>query len=647
MFGRKTKVPKTEDFGRLRTYDYSTPEARVATAEWLFADAKTRRTAQEFEWTRCNDYYNFVHGVTDEVREWARENGIEWDAAVVPDPFIIVDSQIDTKVPEPEFRGRDDDMDDERAKEREFAVRYIIQENRLEDKLTSNERRLKKLGDAFWKVYWDPDMPCGPREGNIRIVDVPVEALYVDPTVGNEGIQAAQYVVYVYRIHKLRFWQRYHKRLTDMGLDLDEVVSGDYRTEGGLFDLITPAGEDDTVQVMEFWYRQPYDAEGVPAGAVACTIQAGGHEIDYIPNYWTRTGEQNQNTLFPFVHVWCIRDENQFYNKSELFSIFSLVDAADRALASAQFNETMLGNDVILCEEEALVEGEQISNEPGAIVRLRKNAMGKVQRLGGLHTASNSLNLVNAYIEQIQRATRNYDQNLGKETTRVTTASGLLQLRSDANTQNELKRADRNRGFARLYELCDWSALEFFDDDRLLFIGAREENGRRTEAMSMTYNGENYAQEMPPMVDMVTGEQVRAGYSYYPRVDVTVNAGDGIARSKAATLEVLDKLAAIQPTEENWRILAAELDILDIPQKQEIIQMWEDRFQPAVPAEVEQALQEDPALLQQVMEMVAQRSVAQELGADQGDVLPAGDDITGLSDVSMAQSGAPLGGEIE
>jgi len=88
---------------------------------------------------------------------------------------------------------------------------------------------------------------------------------------------------------------------------------------------------DDTIQVMEFWFKQPFDTMEVPAGAVACTIQAGGHEVRYIPQYWQRTGRQNQ--LFPFVHYWCIRDENEFYNKSELLPIMSLVDGADRELA--------------------------------------------------------------------------------------------------------------------------------------------------------------------------------------------------------------------------------------------------------------------------------------------------------------------------
>lgn len=643
IFGRKKRVPKTEEFKEARIYDYSTPESRVLTAEWLFTDAKSERAVTEHYWEKYNDYYNFIRGVSDEMRDFARENQIEWEPAVTVDPWVMVESQIDPKVPEPEFRGRDDDQDSQKAKQREFAVKYIMDANRLEDKNTANERRLLKLGDAFWKAFWDPDMMCGLREGNIRVIDVPIENIYVDPSVRNDGIQSAQFVCYVYRLHKMEFWRMYHKELSKMGVGLEEIATGDYMSKGSIFDLQTQASEDDTIQVLEHWFKHPADSKDAPAGAVGCSIQAGGREIRYIPMYWTKTGQHGQNDLFPFVHYWRVNDENQFYNKSELYPIMGLVDAADRALATAQFNDAMMGNDMILVEEGALAEGEVITNEPGSVVTLRKNAMGRVQRMGGLHTAGQSLNLVNNFTEQIQRANRNFDQNLGKESTRVTTSSGLLQLRSDANTQNKIKKNDRNLGFARLFELLDWLALEFFDDDRVLFLGQKEEEGVvMREANAMVYNGDQFGQAVPAVLDAVTGKPVREAYTYYPRVDVTVAAGDGVDRSKSSTLEVLDKLAAVQPTPQNYKILSAMLDILDIPQKQDIKKEWEQMFHPILPMEAQQALASDPDLLQVVMGLAAEKQVQGEM---QQQAAPSGQ-VTGMGQSQAVQGGAPMGGEL-
>ena len=300
-------------------------------------------------------------------------------------------------------------------------------------------------------------------------------------------------------------------------------------------------------------------------------------ELKHIPNYWVKLGAQCEE--FPFVHYWCIRDETQFWNKSELEPILPLVDAADRELATGLFNDAMTANDVVILEEGALAPGEEFSNVPGAVVRVNQGRAGGIARLGGLSDGVRSLNMVSWLLNQIQRANRNYDSNNGQETARVTTASGLMQLRSDAMTQQKIKSADRNAGFCRLYELLDRLALEYFDDDRLLFIGAKQPGG---EDETVRYNGANYAVESGALVDPLTGETIRPGQIYYPRVDVTVSVGNSLGRSPAATVSALERLIATKVTADNWKLLAAELDYLDIPQKQEIVAEWKAKFEPVV-----------------------------------------------------------------
>lgn len=612
LFWKKEKTPDPETYKNGRVYDYTTEEGRVATAEWLFEQAKNERTAVEDGWVRNEGYYNFVHAAAAEMREALEEQGIDWTPAVVPDPFIQVESQLVPEVPQPEFHGRDDDADGEKARRREFAVRYIVEENRINDMNTSNERRLRKLGDAFWKAYWDETMPCGEQSGNIRIKDVSPEDFYPDPTAGREGLEACEYVDYVYTMHKLKFWRLYHDVLEKKGILLEDLLQTQYRVEDGLFEPVTSGtlARDDMVQILEHWYRNPCDTEEAPAGAIGCTMQAGGVEIKWIPNYWEKTGRQCR--LFPFIHYWCIRDETQFWNRSELDPILSLVDAADRQIAIGQLNDAMMANDVVLVEEGALADGSEFTNVPGAQVTVKQGRMGGVARLGGLNNGIQSVSAVNWFLDQIQRTSRNYDSNNGRETARVTTASGLLQLRGDAETQQKLKKADRDAGFCRLYELLDWLALEYFDDDRLLFIGAKKKG---EQPQSLTYNGDAFARRAGVKVDILTAAVTDEGFDYYPRVDVTVTAGDGLSKNPATTVEVLDKLAASQITADNWELLAAELEYLDIPQKQEIIESWRRKFAPTVPPEVTQALESDPELLAAVQEAVQANAAATEPAA--------------------------------
>lgn len=615
LFRKKEKTPDPETYKNGRVYDYTTEEGRVATAEWLFEQAKNERTAVEDGWVRNEGYYSFVHAAAAEMREALEEQGIDWTPAVVPDPFIQVESQLVPEVPQPEFHGRDDDADGEKARKREFAVRYIVEENRINDMNTSNERRLRKLGDAFWKAYWDETMPCGEQSGNIRIKDVSPEDFYPDPTAGREGLEACEYVDYVYTMHKLKFWRLYHDVLEKKGILLEDLLQTQYRVEDGLFEPVTSGtlARDDMVQILEHWYRNPCDTKEAPAGAIGCTMQAGGVEIKWIPNYWEKTGRQCR--LFPFIHYWCIRDETQFWNRSELDPILSLVDAADRQIAIGQLNDAMMANDIVLVEEGALADGSEFTNVPGAQVTVKQGRMGGVARLGGLNNGIQSVSAVNWFLDQIQRTSRNYDSNNGRETARVTTASGLLQLRGDAETQQKLKKADRDAGFCRLYELLDWLALEYFDDDRLLFIGAKKKG---EQPQSLTYNGDAFARRAGVKVDMLTAAVTDEGFDYYPRVDVTVTAGDGLSKNPATTVEVLDKLASSQITADNWELLAAELEYLDIPQKQEIIESWRRKFAPTVPPEVTQALESDPELLAAVQEAV--QANASAVGAETQEV---------------------------
>ena len=594
-------LPDRETFLENRIYDYTSPEGRVNTAEWLLAQAKGERTGQEALWRRYEEYYNGSHAVAEELQEQLQQQGVDWLPPAVPDPYIMVESQIIPEVPQPEFHGRDGEQDGESARKRAFAVKYICEANRLGDMNTSNERRLRKYGDAFWKAYWDEEMCCGEHRGDIRIKDIPVEDLYIDPTAGKDGLQAAEYLVYVYSVHKLRFWRTYREELQEKGISLDDVTGRRYQTEEGMFEPFT-AGSDareDLVQVMEFWFRQPQDTEdGVKAGSIACSMQAGGQEIRYIPNYWAETGGQCK--LFPFVHYWCIRDETQFYNRSELAPILSMVDAADRELAMGILNDAFMANDIVLVEDGALPPGEEFTNAPGARITVNPGRAGGVTRLGGLGDGVKCLNMVEWMLTQIQRANRNFDSNNGRETSKVSTASGLLQLRTDAQEQQKLKRADRDAGFCRLYELLDWLALEFYRDDRLLFLGAKD---AQDENEALRYNGGAFARQSGAKLD-VDGEEIKEANTYYPRVDVTVSVGDAIGRSPVLTLQALDKLAATKVTAENWRLLAAELELMDIPGKQEVMEQWRQRFESKVPPRVTAALESDGEFLQMVSGVV-------------------------------------------
>ena len=119
------------------------------------------------------------------------------------------------------------------------------------------------------------------------------------------------------------------------------------------------------------------------------------------------------------MHYWRIQDENRFWNKSELSAVLDLVDAADRKLASALLNDSFLSNDILLVEDGALADGEELTNEPGAIVHLKQGRMGGVQRLGGLQSVGKAAMDITWFKEQIERASRSYDTGTGRPYARI------------------------------------------------------------------------------------------------------------------------------------------------------------------------------------------------------------------------------------
>ena len=83
---------------------------------------------------------------------------------------------------------------------------------------------------------------------------------------------------------------------------------------------------------------------------------------------------------------------------------------------------------------------------------------------------------------------------------------------------------------------------------------------------------------MTQPVKDINGNVVREAWQYWPKVDVTITAGDSVVKSKQATLQALQALTQAQITPDNWKLYAAQLDLLDIPGKQDIVKDWRRRF---------------------------------------------------------------------
>lgn len=545
-------------------YNYSGVHEREETAAFLLDFASRSRESHDEYRKKMRRYYDGNHDIMSSTQNFAGENSLPWLPCQSTDGYVHVETQITPQLPDFEFSPRDK-SDYDKAKQREKIVKFICDNNDLEFKNSRNERSLGIYGSAVWKVCWDSSADFGLGKGDVTVLSPKTCEIYPDPTATD--VDSCEYIGYVYRIHKMKAARIFKKDFESHGTTLS-----DYLDENSYFASLSSVSSDgydtsdDTVTITEWWFRQPDDGKSSvticgkkkecewKSGDIALCIFINGKEVRYIPKYWNNTDCRS----FPFVIYSKIPSEDSIWGKSELESIIPLIDAKDRELVFAQLNSAYSSNDIILMEENALCDGENLDNSPGAVWRLRPGMMGKVARLGNMASAETSLYSSASFWQNlIENTTGNFEVNQGREPTSVTTATGIALLNERAESRKTLKNIDRNAGFKRLYSLIDKTSLEFYNDGRVIRLGVADDE------FVYSYGG---------FVKKTREEK------YIPEIDVTIHTGSPIANSKAFTVSALTSLIGMKITEDNYRFVKAYVDAIGIPERSEICDFLDERF---------------------------------------------------------------------
>jgi hypothetical protein len=514
------------------------------------------------------------------------------------DPFIQVESQINPEYPEPMFSGRDAFQDSAKAKQREYVVKSILYKNDIKSKNTVHERSLKKYGDSFYKVSYDANKAFSDTiMGDIVIEPINIDDVYPDPSA--RTIDDCEFIDYVYYMHRERARRVFAEDLkkknvdiyeisTEQRTDTEAVTSGD-NTEAEQFD----------VQIMEHWYR---DTEG----DICLSILINDTEIRHVKKYWDKT--HTQNKLYPFVHFYSIRDDKSFWNLSELEIILPLVDIADEMMKCGIDNMRLMASDVWTkqtrtnstdkkANEDENEDEEVIDNTPGKIIYYGQG-LERPARAPGINSLTHFIESINWVQSQIQRTTRNYDSNNGGAIDRNTTASEVQQLKLYQDEQTSTKNYDRLQAWKRLFILVDWSALEFYDDDRMIYIGVPKRVGKSVDISGRNNMQENLDTQKGDIFFKFNSDsdvrQVKKGdiiglnpdgtnnvtpdMYYYPTIDCEVK---GISKTEAnSIINTLMQLAGIKLTQDNYKFIVMAIEQLDIPQKDDIIDEIMNTFEP-------------------------------------------------------------------
>lgn len=524
---------------------FETIKSREDNIKELFEKSVSYRSGADKYWRKMRAYYDGTHDTARRTGDFLTFVNIPWKPAELPDGYMHVESQVSPKLPDFEFSGRNSG-DTDYARAREKITRYIFDINDMERKNATNERRLGIYGSAVWKLSAYEDVYGCPE---IMVENPSPENIFPDPCASN--IDECEYIGHVYRMSILREERIFAEDMKRKGITFRALL----RDEKGK----SLSGEEDTVEVLEWWFRQRSDGEYINAngerayysrGDIALSVLICGKEVRYIPKFFTKT---NYNS-FPFAIYSRIPKDGSIWGKSELEEIIPLIDAADRQLAFAQLNTAFSANDIVIYEENAFSPDSYPDNRPGAVWKLRPGMMDKVSRLGGLAGESLShYEIVEKYRTMIKDVLGNYDYMQGDYSTRVTTATGLALLSDLAASRASVKNVCKKAGFASLCRLCDIFALEFYTDEKI----------------SLIFDGDEKAAEYL--------SKIRSA-EYIPEIDVRVNIGEGVENSRSFTISALTSLIDKDVNEENYPLVRAYINAVDIPEKAEIISQLDKKF---------------------------------------------------------------------
>lgn len=522
------------------TWDMSTKEARERQVKRDFENAKIGKQQQAAKMKMLDDYYNNKPHNREKLLEIAKQMGWSYIPPAVPDAYIQVESQIDNDLPSFQFNPTDE-YNAEKAKQREAVVEAIVYENRLQDMMTDNERTNNILGNAFFKVAFDGKIGRAGYTGKVTVGNPDPANIFPDPQAYD--IDDCEYFDYPYRMHRRQARREFGEIVDDIPNDNSHYETEIYtRNDETLVD-------DDTVQVVEHWYK---DNEG----DIACTIQINNIEVKYIEKYWENT-RHSGNQMYPFIKYCKTPVTKSFWDKGEIEPIIELIDVINKITDTTVLNFKFCANDIILTEKDTFDDDKKPVPMPGAIWETRPNKMNNVRRLGGITNSTDALNLIKHFTQKIQETNGNFDVTMGQAPpSNVTTFSGMAILNEQGNKRQNLKKYDRKNGFRRLYELIDWTALEFLNTDTKVMV--KDPDDPQGSRMPMIFNSEKHL--------MLDGMGEQPVYTF-PNVNIEIQVGEGIKQSKAITLSAMDQIAKTEITLANAEILKAQVDIMDLPNK--------------------------------------------------------------------------------
>lgn len=544
--------------------------------------------------------------------------------------------------PFPDFEAQEEN-DEEKAQMLNDFIPYELRQIGFRSKYGLAVKSGIIHGPIIMQVSYDPTVEGGRGmyrfEGQNDISPVEIENFFPDPRV-RDFIYLQKMGAIIKRFHyPLEYIrERWGKQGEKVQSDGGDHYSGD---QGG-FSYTDVGGEQstnnrNTAQVLEYWYRglpkivttedkelfteqvETMMAEGKDPSEMVARVDGSVSGVHCI--YVTTGGVFLEHKAYvydhgkyPFSARTICPVEGSIWGKGFMRDMVKPQQMLNRFSELAIETMSKQGNGGIMYEEGAISKNhirvwKETRSVPGAMLPVAMNGISKVKELEGINVPTTIFNMINHYLEMLQKIPGQYDSANGQASSNVTSGEQAKALISAAstrlNTVTDAIQEMLEEVFSQYIELM----AQFYTTERVARITGRQVKVSRDTIVN----------SVPTDMTFETGETQELQEEFVPTFDIQIN----IAADKPVDREYWIQMAfnlvgmmdpvtqmpmidaeAVRYTVQNGRMESMEVikqrmqGDMDIQQQMQELQMQNEQLMQESQASKQQAQQMDQQMQQ-------------------------------------------------
>jgi len=543
-----------------------------------------RRAKQEWD-DRFDRWEAFYHG--NRVFDNLREETDDTVRTILNLPRMIIESQIDLLVPDPVFKPVAPD-DEEAIKSLESQVKYAIRaaSPSIEKINLENERRIAKLGGAFFKVHWNNNIERAGYIGDVEISNPhPKDIIPNASATSIDDMEHYHHVVnktakYIMRRwphitldeleQKASLYEEYDEILGDQeiqisarnntdresGLNKYTIIETTYKDEDSNIGKLWWSGDLLISNVPKFFYRHDENNETLPVETIDMATGESmpgmlGMPVDvqyYVPKNWD------------IIYQPYLPRDKCFWGVSMFEDLKDLQESIKKVMFIEE-EKILKGTTKILTDDKSIVN--KLQDPLSEIIYTPNlNAVKEIQMGNDSGRGVAWIEMMKDFMQLITGAT---DPAMGKPNSNVASGRQAQLYIEQSNYKINIKTAYKATSYRQLYRVIADFYMAFADYDRPYRL--QGEGGKDTFGV---FNRMNMLRD-------------RNGNLVYPDYDIDIGAEAGFLKNKIDIFNMLLSLSAqgkLVPSPDNLMLMRA-LNKLGVPYLADIIAFMEERLQQA------------------------------------------------------------------